>query len=111
MKRVYIAGKITGDPNYREKFAKAEKELRDMGYTLIMNPAVLPEGFTWDDYMNITLAMLSACNTIYLIDGWEDSRGAQIEAGYAESWKYTTLRQNCLNTPKSELETPNKNND
>lgn len=27
--KVYLAGKITGDPNYREKFAAAAKKLED----------------------------------------------------------------------------------
>lgn len=27
--KVYLAGKITGDPNYREKFAAAAKKLEE----------------------------------------------------------------------------------
>lgn len=27
--KIYIAGKITGDPNYKEKFAKMEKEQKN----------------------------------------------------------------------------------
>ena len=27
--KVYLAGKITGDPNYREKFAEAAKKLEE----------------------------------------------------------------------------------
>ena len=52
-KKVFISGKITGDPNYREKFDKAEKELTEQGH-LVMNPSVFPEGFRWEDYMKIT---------------------------------------------------------
>ena len=36
--KIYIAGKITGDPNYREKFEKAEKFLAGQGHS-VMNPA------------------------------------------------------------------------
>ena len=32
--RVYIAGKITGDENYRQKFAKAEEVLHQMGHSV-----------------------------------------------------------------------------
>lgn len=42
--KVYIAGKITGDPNYREKFQQAADELKGGGH-VVMNPAVLPDGF------------------------------------------------------------------
>ena len=81
-KKVFISGKITGDPNYREKFDKAEKELTEKGF-LVMNPAIFPEGFTWDQYMKITLAMLDACDTIYLMEDWAESRGAQAEFKHA----------------------------
>lgn len=81
-KKVFISGKITGDPNFREKFEKAEKELTEQGH-LVMNPANFPEGFTWDQYMKITLAMLDACDTIYLMADWVESRGAQAEFKHA----------------------------
>ena len=41
--KIYIAGKITGDKGYREKFAAVEAALWAQGFTVI-NPAVLPEG-------------------------------------------------------------------
>lgn len=42
--KIYIAGKITGDLNYKKKFAKAEKELKALGFA-VMNLAILPGGF------------------------------------------------------------------
>lgn len=39
--KLYIAGKITGDENCREKFAAAEREVVEGG-NLALNPAVLP---------------------------------------------------------------------
>lgn len=36
--KIYIAGKITGDPNYREKFEKVASSLREHGFS-VMNPA------------------------------------------------------------------------
>ena len=39
--KVYIAGKITGDPGYRDKFAAAEIQLGWQGHT-VLNPAELP---------------------------------------------------------------------
>lgn len=92
MSKVYIAGKITGDPNYRDKFARAEAELKRQGH-LVMNPAILPEGFEWETYMHITVTMLNACDTIYLLEDWQDSRGAQIEAKIAQDENYTIIYQ------------------
>ena len=100
--KIFISGKITGDPNYREKFEKAEKELTAQGY-LVMNPAVFPEGFTWEEYMKITLTMLSVCDIIYLLPDWNESRGAQEEFEYA-----TRRRLKIILEPKKAL---NRNND
>jgi hypothetical protein len=36
--KLYISGKITGDENYQEKFAEAERRLVDAGYEVV-NPA------------------------------------------------------------------------
>lgn len=44
--KIYIAGKITGDPNYKDKFANMESELLKMPGTVIINPAKLPQGLT-----------------------------------------------------------------
>lgn len=36
--KVYIAGKITGDSAYREKFRQTERELEAEGF-IVLNPA------------------------------------------------------------------------
>lgn len=102
MKKVYIAGKITGDPDYRAKFHHVEKQLTKKGY-IVMNPAILPEGFEWAQYMKITLAMMEACDTIFLMKGWEESRGAKIELNLAMVNKYNILIQKGAKPPNVQL--------
>lgn len=97
-KKVFISGKITGEPNYREKFNQAEKEMTEQGH-LVMNPAVFPEGFRWEDYMKITLAMLSVCDTIYLLNNWHESKGAQAEFRYAIEHGHDIMCQTYENFP------------
>lgn len=81
---IYIAGKMTGLPDLgREKFNAAEKWLRELGYN-VLNPACLPVGLPSKCYMPICLAMLEQADGILLLDGWEDSPGAQIEKAYAD---------------------------
>lgn len=76
--KIFISGKITGDPDYREKFAQAEREIINKGH-LAMNPAILPAGFSHAEYMKITLAMQSVCDATYMMPGWEESEGAKAE--------------------------------
>lgn len=58
--KVYLAGKITGDPNYREKFAEAAKKLEERAGVTVISPAVTPEGLKKADYMRICFAMLES---------------------------------------------------
>ena len=78
--KIYIAGKITGDKNYKIKFKRAEKLLRSLGHS-VMNPAwIAPsDDFTWTDYMQISGMMQARCNAVYFLKDWKDSEGAKIE--------------------------------
>ena len=81
--KIYIAGAITGDPEYREKFRRAEEAVRAEGHVAV-NPAVLPEGLEPGDYMRICTAMLDSCDAIALLRDWAHSKGACIEMTYAQ---------------------------
>lgn len=50
-----------------------------------MNPANNPpsEEITPAEYMDIDLAMVRASDTIYMLEGWENSKGAAVEYHYA----------------------------
>jgi len=75
-KVVYIAGKITGDDNYKEKFNAAEEHLKKSGY-IVLNPAWLPNaGLEYEQYMRIGSKMLDEADAIYLIKDYKDSPGA-----------------------------------
>ena len=98
--KVYIAGRITGDPRYREKFAEAEAALREV-WRIPLNPAVPPEGMEAEDYMRICTAMLDSADAIGLLGDWTDSPGAQLELHYADYvgkkkmdlWKMLAVRR------------------
>lgn len=81
--KVYIAGKIRGDKNYRAKFEEAEAYLKTLGHS-VMNPAVLPSsGFRHEEYMKICLAMLDVCDAVYMLPAWRKSKGARTEYKFA----------------------------
>ena len=75
---VYLAGKITGDPAYRAKFADAEMVLRELGHT-VLNPAMLPDGLEYAAYLLIDEQLLRAADAVCLLPDWRKSAGARQE--------------------------------
>lgn len=82
--KVYIAGKITGCPDYKENFAAAAFAVRNMGH----EPVIPFEGTagteTYKQYIDHGLEVLRTCDAIYMMANWPDSKGAIIERMYAE---------------------------
>ena len=80
--KIYIAGKITGNQNYKEQFAAEAARIRAAGH-IALNPAELPEGMGPGDYMRICLAMIDSADIVAFLPDWQDSRGANVEWSYA----------------------------
>lgn len=79
--KIYIAGKITGDPDYKTKFDAAAERYKKEGYA-VLNPACLPEGMQKADYMRICFAMIDTADVVAFLPGYETSPGAQLELQY-----------------------------
>jgi hypothetical protein len=80
MKKIYISGKITGDPDYFEKFNSEESRLTNHGY-YPANPAFLVDENEkdWNKAMKIALREMLLCDGVSLLPDWQESRGAKIE--------------------------------
>ena len=50
---------------------------------VVLNPAILPLGMAYSDYMTICRAMIDRCDAVVLAPGWEQSAGSRQEATYA----------------------------
>lgn len=72
---------ISNNPDYEKQFKKAEDELKKQGY-VVLNP-VKNIGFSYKDYIDMSLAELSKCEAIYMLKNWQFSNGASIEHMYA----------------------------
>lgn len=91
--RVYIAGPMTGYKNFnREAFHNAEEELKREGHT-VLNPAVLPDGLTQPQYMDICMAMIRSVDAIYMLKDWQRSAGAKAELALAEKLGHVVVFQ------------------
>ena len=87
MKRIYLSGPMTGHPefNYPAFHAEAAR-IRALGHDVV-NPAEISaeagEGATWTDYLRADLREMLTCDTVALMPGWHNSRGAHLEVQVA----------------------------
>ena len=99
--RIYIAGKMTGIYEFNfPAFRKAETELKKAGHTTI-NPArheeengldvtgmsghETPENFDLKKTLLWDLKQVANADAIYLLDGWETSKGVNAELALAKA--------------------------
>lgn len=74
---VYIAGPMTGKPNYNfQAFNEAESYL-----SIALKHA--------------TMLALELCTKLYLLNGWEESKGAIREVAYAIKNNMQIIKQDC----------------
>jgi len=86
MGKVYISGQISGLPieEVKEKFSSVEAQLIAQGYEVV-NPLKngLPWNAPWELHIAMDIVLLMGCDTIYLLTGWDNSRGATLEKNFA----------------------------
>lgn len=81
--RIYIAGPMTGLPEFNKPaFMVAEKYLGQEGFEVI-NPAH-NHGEDWNDYMRQSLHQVATADGLYMLEGWRQSKGANLEHKIAQ---------------------------
>ena len=86
-KIVYLSGQISGKDNYKDSFAEAEEYLHGRGY-IVINPARLDEvseGLSYEQYLRVCYQLIDIADIIFMISGWQKSKGANAELSYAKS--------------------------
>lgn len=93
---VYISGPMTGLPefNYPE-FERVSEALKELGYEVVSpaQPELLGDGIGWDFCMRSSIVLLMKCNAIYMLDGYENSRGAMLEYAISGALKMVVLNE------------------
>lgn len=79
--KIYISGMISKNKDYEKQFKEAENKLKASGY-VVLNP-VKNIGFSYKDYIDMSLAELSKCDVIFMMKNWQFSSGACLERMYA----------------------------
>lgn len=97
--KVYISGKITGLPlsEAEERFKDAEELISALNLTPV-NPLKngLPRHSTWEEHMAKDIELLKQCEAIFMLENWEDSRGAKIEYDFAIGSGKTIMYENQI---------------
>ena len=96
---IYLCGPVTGVQDFNcNTFREAKKLLVAKGYQHIIDPVEETErhdemldidrgSAEWHDYMLVAVRKLVECQTIILLPGWAESRGAVSELNLAISLK------------------------
>ncbi|MGQ4876838.1 MAG: DUF4406 domain-containing protein [Promethearchaeia archaeon] len=82
-KKIYISGPMTLLNNYNlVEFKEKEKELRKK-YTQVINPHNIHreknKQIKYEEYIRQDILELLDCDCIYMLCGWENSKGARLE--------------------------------
>ncbi len=84
---IYISGGITGIEKFEKVFEEAEKKLKNKyPNEKIINPVAISKEVekkiqnpSYTDYMNEDIKILLECDTVFMLRGWERSKGASLE--------------------------------
>ena len=80
--KIYISGKISGTDltETHKRFAAVAKAMKRIGVEPV-NPLEngLSEHDSWEAHMLKDIVDLLQCKAIYMLQGWQDSKGARIE--------------------------------
>lgn len=79
-KRVYLSGPITGTEDYLERFKRCKKYLDDDNNEVV-SPIEngLDENAPYHEHMRRDVYLLTTCDAIYMMKGWESSHGCVSE--------------------------------
>ena len=86
----YVAGKITGDDNYKEKFKKACESIQKVvgECDWVINPVEECERdgkLYWLEFMCVCKGLIDMADEIILLPDWDQSFGAKAEVEYAKN--------------------------
>lgn len=105
MKTIYISGKVTYlcEETTEKRFKEAEEYLLSKGHKVV-NPFDCIKKEIENGYVDkndretimrdLIATLVLACDTIYMLDGWNDSEGANQELKVARAMNFEVIFEN-----------------
>lgn len=93
MKRIYIAGPMTGHPDLNfPAFHREAAYYRSQGVEVVNPAEINSDPFAgWHDCMRADIRELVTCDAIAMLPGWEKSKGANLEHHIARQLDLTVI--------------------
>lgn len=79
MRKIYIAGPMSGLPNFNRDAFNAAAYGVLMDGNIPLNPAYFPDGLTQCEYMQLCCPMVMMADELLMLSGWEKSALAKVE--------------------------------
>jgi hypothetical protein len=112
-KKIYIAGKVTGESiaECTMKFGLAQKEIETIGYEVV-NPLAVVADFNspWEVAMKKCIKALVDCDGMVILPCWQNSPGAKIERQLAEDLNITIVNYSKVGLTVLKKHFPNGRN-
>jgi hypothetical protein len=93
--KIYLSGPIGSNIEAaRPKFEQAARQVEAFGHQPV-NPFSngLGNEDPWEKHIVADIAMLLSCEGIYLLKGWQGSKGSRIEKNIAEEQEIAIIHQ------------------
>lgn len=105
-KKIYIAGKVTGEPPHKTalKFALAKRQIEKLGHQAV-NPIEVVGDWEcpWDLAMRKCIVALMDCDMIFMLEDYTSSQGARVELDLAKRLGITAIYKMAELTRKTKV--------
>lgn len=85
---IFLSGKISGMPNYKEQFEYYKYLLEQQGHQVLNPCEIVPAYIDYEAQMGMCFKLIDIAKAVCFLPNWSDSDGSKRENMYAQSKLY-----------------------